>query len=141
MTSNGETAGIHLIQALNDDIARELSLARKYVALSLAEGHRSTAFRRRCAATAAEAMRHATALAAEVMHLGGVPSTGTQRRSVAHPAEPAPDSDRFAHYRQRLRMANELGLLRLEEVLEEILRDLRGSSQKCGLIFRPIWIT
>jgi hypothetical protein len=74
-------------------------------------------------------MRHATALAAEVLHLGGVPPPYIVRDVPCPRDRLARASDLFDHYRQRLRMANDLGLLRLEEVLSEIIQDLRVCSR------------
>ena len=70
---------------------------------------------------------------------------------VSHPVYPddmlcssdrlARASDLFRRYRQRLKMANDLGLLRLEEVLREIIQDLRVCSRTRSGMFRLIRIS
>jgi hypothetical protein len=85
-------------------------------------------------------MRHAAALAAEVLHLGGTPPRVA--RDMRGPGDQlARASDLFRHYRRRLKMASDLGLLRLEEVLSEIIQDLRVCSRARSGMFRPNRIT
>jgi hypothetical protein len=142
MRAGNEFRGTQLIDALNEDIEDELRIADEHIARAMsAAGLRKDAARRRSIVCAAAAMRHATALAAEVLHLGGVPPPHIPG-AVPRPAgRLARASDLFRRYRQRLRMANDLGLLRLEEVLREIIHDLRGSSRTRSGMFRLIRIS
>ena len=79
MRARSEFCGTQLIQALNEDIERELRIADKHIARALsAHSFRKDAVQRHSSACAAAAMRHATALAAEVLHLGGVPPPWTR---------------------------------------------------------------
>ena len=74
MRASNEFCGTQLIQALNEDIERELRIADDHITRAMsANSFRKDAVQRRSSACAAAAMRHATALAAEVLHLGGVP--------------------------------------------------------------------
>ena len=142
MRVSNEFGGTQLIAALNEDIERELRIADEHIARALsAEGLRAAAVRRHSTACAAAAMRHATALAAEVLHLGGVPPPFAPRDMSSSRDRLARASDLFRRYRQRLKMANDLGLLRLEEVLREIIQDLRVCSRTRGGMFRLIRIS
>ena len=85
-------------------------------------------------------MRHAVALAAEVLHLGGVPPPFIPRDMPDPRGRLARASGLFHHYRRRLSMANDLGLFRLEEVLREIIQDLRVCSRARSGMFRLIRI-
>jgi len=135
--------GTYLIEALNEDIERELRIADEHIARALSANRlRKDAVRRYSSACAAAAMRHATALAAEVLHLGGVPPPGVPREMDCYRDDRhAHASDLFRRYRQRLKMANDLGLLRLEEVLREINQDLRECSRTRSGMFRLIRIS
>lgn len=127
----------HVIAALNEDIERELRIAEEHMArASAATSLRKDEARRQSSACAAAAMRHATALAAEVLHLGGVPPPYTPRDLPGSGTRLARASDLIRRYRKRLRMANDLGLLRLEEVLREIIQDLRVCSRTGNGMFR-----
>src|ERR1035441_4446483 len=131
-----------IIEALNEVIERELRIADRYIARAMsAASLRKDAVRRHSSECAAAAMRHATALAAEVLHLGGVPPSYIVRDMPCPRDRLARASDLFHHYRQRLRMANDLGLLRLEEVLREIIQDLRVCSRTRSGMFRLIRIS
>ena len=145
MRASNKFRGTQLIQALNEDIERELRIADEHIARalqanSLANSLRQDAVRRRSSACAAAAMRHATALAAEVLHLGGVPPPCIPRDMPCSRDRLARASDLFRRYRQRLKTANDLGLLRLEEVLREIIQDLRVCSRTRSGMFRLIRI-
>ena len=74
-------------------------------------------------------------------HLGGVPPPCIPRAMPCCPDRLARASDLFRRYRQRLKMANDLGLLRLEEVLREIIQDLRVCSRTRSGMFRLIRIS
>jgi hypothetical protein len=134
--------GTQVIEALNEDIERELRIADEHIARAMsATSFRKDALQRYSSACAAAAMRHAVALAAEVLHLGGVPPPFTSRDVPCPRDRLARASDLFRHYRQRLRTANDLGLLRLEEVLREIIQDLRACSRARSRMFRLIRIS
>jgi hypothetical protein len=142
MRAGNEFCGMHLIETLNEDIERELRIADDHIARALsAASLRKDAARRDYSACAAAAMRRATALAAEVLHLGGIPPPCIPREIPCSRGRLDRASDLFGSYRQRLRMANDLGLLRLEEVLREIIQDLRVRSQTRSGMFRLIRIS
>lgn len=141
MRAGNEFCGTQLIRALNEDIERELRIADEHIARAMqANGLRQDAARRRSSACAAAAMRHATALAAEVLHLGGVPPL-VPTDTLCSRDRLARASDLFRRYRQRLKTANDLGLLRLEEVLREIIQDFRVCSRTRNGMFRLIRIS
>jgi len=141
MRAGNELCRTHVIDALNEDIERELRIAGEHIARAMsANRFRKDTVQRYSSACAAAAMRHAVALAAEVLHLGGVPPPFSSRDEPCPRDRLARASDLFHHYRQRLSMANALGLPRLEEVLREIIQDLRVCSRARGGMFRPIRI-
>ena len=142
MRAGNDFCGTYLIEALNEDIERELRIADEHIARALsADSLRKDTVRSHSSACAAAAMRHATALAAEVLHLGGVPPPCSPREMHCYRDDRlAHASDLFRRYRQRLKMANDLGLLRLEEVLREIIQELRVCSRPRSGMFRLIRI-
>lgn len=140
MGAGNEFCDTQLIEALNEDIRRELRIADELIARALSANDRQTAVQRDSSACAAAAIRHATALAAEVLHLGGVPPPYIPRHVQTSRDRLAGASDLFRRYRQRLKMANGLGLPRLEEVLREIIQDLRACSRTRTGTFRIIRI-
>ena len=142
MTARTEFCGIQLIQALNEDIERELRIADEHIARALsAHSFRKDAVQRYSSVCAAAAMRHATALAAEVLNLGGIPPPCIPGEVPCSRERLARASSLFRRYRQRLKTANDLGLLRLEEVLGEIIQDLRVCSRTRNGMFRLIRIS
>ena len=142
MRAGNELCSTHVIEALNEDIERELRIAGEHIARAMsAASFRKDAVQRYSSACAAAAMRHAVALAAEVLRLGGVPPPFIPRDMPRSRDRLARASDLFHHYRQRLSMANDLGLLRLEEVLREIIQDLRVCSRARSGMFRLIRIS
>ena len=142
MRASKEFYGTQLIQALNEDIERELRIADEHIARALsAHSFRKDAVQRYSSVCAAAAMRHATALAAEVLHLGGVPPPFAPRDMSSSRDRLARASELFRRYRQRLKTANDLGLLRLEEVLREIIQDFRVCSRTRNGMFRLIRIS
>ena len=91
MRASNEFCGTQLIQALNEDIERELRIADEHIARALsANSLRKDAVQRNSSACAAAAMRHATALAAEVLHLGGVPPPFIPRDMIMFPRPASP---------------------------------------------------
>ena len=134
--------GTYLIEALNEDIEWELRIADEHIARALsASSLRKDAVRNHSCACAAAAMRHATALAAEVLHLGGVPPPCVPMDAPGPRDRLARASDLFRRYRQHLKTAHDFGLLRLEEVLREIIQDLRVCSRTRSGMFRLIRIS
>ncbi len=125
------TAMEYAIAALNSDVMREIRLADDCIrrARELAQPYRR--FQRQLARCAASAMRNATALAAEVLSMGGVPPAQVKQRSWKSPNWPTVE-EYFAdvqwlvkHYTKRLAMAESFGLPRLREVLQEVLASKR----------------
>ena len=128
-----------LLAALNADIVREARVADFYTALAgIARAYRNSSACRQFAVCAATALSNATALAAQVMILGGSPPLAP----LAQPDPLPPPSSveehlidaraDLAHYQARLASAARLGLLGLVEVLETIVlskkRHLEHSS-------------
>ncbi|HUI79753.1 MAG TPA: hypothetical protein VLY24_17625 [Bryobacteraceae bacterium] len=130
-----------IVELLNGDILREFQTAdacmRKATCLS---GKDYPVVRRQIAVCAAAALKNATALAAEVLALGGVPII--PRHPIRHwlPASrtialyPGTVRRMLTHYRRRFRMADRLGLLRLREVFGEIVASKEQHLAHNGLI-------
>jgi hypothetical protein len=81
---------------------------------------------RQIAVCGAAALANATALASEVLALGGIPvlpGSGKRQTSDSRvmPAWEAGARAMLEHYRKRLRMADRMGLLRLKEVFQQIV--------------------
>lgn len=130
-----------MVVVLNGDILREIRMADTCLrqAGHLPREHHPV-LQRQMALCAAAALANATALAAEVLALGGVPvDPGTQlQESPAHPmpipSQPARPRAMLAHYRNRLRMAERLGLLRLREVFQQIVNTKEWHLTHSGLV-------
>jgi len=129
-----------VVALLNRDILREFrtadSCVRQATCLS---GEYHPAVRRQIAALAAAAMRNATALAAEVLALGGMPIVPRHRepRALASKAirqSPGTEHKMLAHYQRRVRMAERLGLFRLREVFLTILISKEQHLSHLGLL-------
>src|SRR5665647_3228759 len=136
MRASNEFCGTQLIEALNEDIEQELRIADEHIARALsANSLRMDAIQRHSSACAAAAMRHATALAAEVLHLGGVPPPCIPRDRPRSRDRLARASDLFGRYRQRLKTAHDRGLRRLEGMLREIIQGCRVCSRLRGGMF------
>ncbi len=141
MRTGKEFCGTQLIEVLNEDIECELRIADRHIARALLAARLGKyAVRRYSSVCAAAAMRRATALAAEVLHLGGVPPRHVPAEESCSKDRLARASSLFRRYRRRLGMAHDLGLLRLEEVLREVIQDLGVCSRVRGGMFRPIRI-
>ncbi|MFN7992429.1 MAG: hypothetical protein U0Q18_02445 [Bryobacteraceae bacterium] len=114
------------IAALSSDMAREARAADRFVQLALQTGSRHCRpIRSQIALCAATALANATALAAEVNALGGIPNPIT-------PGE-RPDEDLLAqarvevnHYQRRWADASRHGLLRLQELFRAIVLTKRA---------------
>lgn len=129
-----------MVRVLNGDIRRELRVAD--VCLSRASHLPRDYYpvvHRQIAITAATALANATALAAEVLALGGIPAVpgpAQRRRLSAKAIESwqAQARQMLARYRRRLRMAEGFGLFRLREVLEHIVGTKERFLAQSGLI-------
>ena len=123
---------LSFLAALNADIVQEMTAADHYLRLARFVEHlHKPSFCHQIAVCAATAMANATALAAEVMALGGTPPCSPLPKQIAMPAAISVDEHlietraELAHYRGRLIFARRLGLFRLQEVLREIVRSKR----------------
>ncbi|MBZ5585387.1 MAG: hypothetical protein LAQ30_24925 [Acidobacteriia bacterium] len=118
--------------ALNADIVQEMTAAERYLRLGqLVKQLHDPEVYRQIALCAATALSNATALAAEVIALGGVPPALTR---VGPGQLPAPKSfeehlmearAELAHYRGRLELAKRFGVLRLQELFRVIVQSKR----------------
>jgi predicted Fe-Mo cluster-binding NifX family protein len=117
-----------LIRALNSDIVRENRMAAECMDWALKMAHfTGTLLRKQLLACAAAAMCNATVLASEVISLGGAPPQLAGGREFDKPpggADAAVATGRLLlrHYRNRIQMAEKLGMVRLREVFQEIAR-------------------
>ncbi len=116
-----------LVRRLNGDILREFRMADDCVrhAGCLPKDYYPIV-RRQIAACGAAALANATALACEVVALGGIPVLPGYRKPVESdsriiPAWQAGARAMLDHYRRRLRMADRMGLHRLRAVFEQIV--------------------
>jgi hypothetical protein len=130
-----------LIAALNADILQEVGMAEDCLqrAYSAPQPY-YTLIRRNVASCAAAALSNATALAAEVLSLGGFPpgaaALGPSRRPAAGSIEEYIILARSAvmHYQNRLVIAERLGLARLCEIFLEIILSKRRHLAHAGLV-------
>ena len=129
-----------LIAALNADILYEADMADDCLrrAGSAPQQYRLP-IRNRADWCAAAAVRNATALAAEVLVLGGIPPDPHQRRSRRRAAESIEEyvvhaQSAVTHYQSRLAMAERLGLARLREVFQEIVLAKRRHLAHAGMV-------
>ena len=130
-----------MVTVLNGDILREFRLADLCIRQAgCLQKKYHPVVRRQMALCAAAALANATALAAEVLALGGVPvAPGTQLHqtpaaSGPPQAGPVPVRSMLAHYRSRLRMAEKLGLQRLREVFQQIVNSKEWHLAHSGLM-------
>jgi hypothetical protein len=130
-----------MVTVLNGDILREFRLADTCIrqAACLPKKYHPVV-QRQMALCAAAALANATARAAEVLALGGVPvDPGTRLHETAagsRPAQGRPVRVRamLAHYRSRLRMAEKLGLQRLREVFQQIVNSKEWHLAHSGVV-------
>ena len=135
----------NLVAALSADIVREVTAADHYLRMARSvEQLPNPSIRHQIAICASTAMSNASALAAELMALGGIPpSSSVPERSSPRAANSLAEhlidarAD-LAHYRGRLALAKRLGLLRLQEVLREIVLCKRRHLAHAGVI-APAW--
>lgn len=130
-----------LIAALNEDILHEVAMADDCVRRADSAPQQNYALiRRRVAACAAAALSNATALAAEVLLLGGAPAcTAPQqlpKRRFAGSIEEYLGLARSAvmHYQSRLAMTERLGLTRLHELFADIVLNKQRHLAHAGLV-------
>lgn len=129
-----------LISDLNTDVLREISMAEECIrrADSVAQSH--SRLRRLCASCAATALSNATALAAEVLSMGGIPHGFGHRSGVSTGGGcsieeyAAQARSLLAHYEERLAMAERLGLLRLRTVFQDIIETKRAHALHAAVI-------
>lgn len=141
MKPRDDNAIERMVAVLNGDILREFRMADACIrqAGSLQREYHPV-LQRQMALCAAAALANATALAAEVVALGGVPADpGAQlQEGPAHSrpfeSHPARARSMLAHYRSRLRMAERLGLLRLREVFQQIVNTKEWHLVHSGLV-------
>jgi hypothetical protein len=141
MKWNCTTANKGLIAALNADILYEAEMAEDCLqrADSAPQQYRGS-IRNRADRCAAAALRNATALAAEVLWLGGIPPGPAPRRQFGRRAAESIEEyviqarSAVTHYQHRLAMAERLGLARLREVFQEIVLSKRRHLAHAGLV-------
>lgn len=130
-----------MVAVLNGDILREIRTADTCIRQAdCLQREYHPVVQRQMALCAAAALANATALAAEVLALGGVPvDPGAQLRdgpAYLRPLQGRPVRARtmLAHYRSRLRMAERLGLLRLREVFQQIVNTKEWYMAQGGIV-------
>jgi hypothetical protein len=130
----------YVIAALNRDILREIRMADDCIERASSVAQSYSDFQRLIVRYAASAMSNACALAAEVLSLGGVPCRYTPRpRGRTHATASIEEylvqaQSLLAHYQERLAMAERLGLLRLREVLQEIVASKRSHVKDAAIV-------
>lgn len=135
-----QTAIEYVIAALNRDILLEIRMADECIQRANSVTEPYAHFHRLVACCAASAMSNATALAAELLSLGGVPRAYAPRRRGKTPGTTSIEDylvqaqSLVAHYQERLAMAEKLGLLRLREVLQEITASKRWHVKHAVLV-------
>jgi bacterioferritin len=117
-----------LIELLNEDLSREYQAIIAYVNYSqVLKGAEYMQIARELESHASEELSHALKVAKQIDYLGGMPSVTPV---AVKTSEKATDMLKFdlenervtiAHYRRRVKQADELGEFALSEVLREIL--------------------
>jgi len=141
INSHPEFVYLRLLRGLNGDIQREFQFAdtclRRAQCLSAEE---CPVICRQVVICAATALANATALAAEVLALGGIPvlpaagESGNIHLGLFRPRYWPGSLEMLTHYRRRLRMAEKLGLFRLCEVFQQILRTKEHHLAHAGVM-------
>ena len=130
----------YVIAALNRDILQEMRMADDCIQRAGSVAQPYSHFQSLIARYAASAMSNATALAAEVLSLGGVPRTYSPRpRGRAKDTASIEEylvlaQSLLAHYQERLAMAEKFGLLRLREVLQVIVASKRSHVKDAAIV-------
>jgi len=117
-----------LVQLLNEDLSREYQAIIAYVNYSqVLKGPEYMQIAKELETHASEELSHALKVAKQIDYLGGMPSVTPV---AVKTSEKATDMLKFdlenervtiAHYRRRVKQADELGEFALSEVLREIL--------------------
>ena len=130
-----------MVAVLNGDIQREIRMADSCIReAGYLQREYHPVVQRQMALCAAAALANATALAAEVLALGGVPLDPGGPLKAGGPNPPPARSNpvraraMLKHYRSRLRMAERLGLLRLREVFQQIVTTKEWHLAHSGLV-------
>jgi bacterioferritin (cytochrome b1) len=130
-----------LIAALNADILYEVEMADDCIRRADLEPQQYRGpIRNRTVQCAAASLRNASALAAEVLSLGGIPpGTTLQWRSGRCAAESIEGyilhaRSALKHYQHRLAMADRLGPAQLREIFQEIVLSKQRHLAHAGLV-------
>jgi len=130
-----------LVDVLNADIVHELTAADYYLRLAqFVKEWRDPSICHQIAVCAATTIKNATALAAEVMALGGVPPANPASERAPLPAATSVEEHlidaraELAHFQGRLTLARRLGLLRLQDVLRNIVLSKRQHLEHVQVI-------
>jgi hypothetical protein len=125
-----------LLEALNADILREIRMADAFIRQAAClPKNQYPVVNRRISLCAATALANATSLAAEVFALGGLPARPESlARNTSFPWGLAQARRMVLHYRNRLRMAERLGLLRLRAVFQEVVHTKERHVVHSGVI-------
>jgi bacterioferritin (cytochrome b1) len=141
MPWNAAASYMSLVSALNAAIVQEVTAADHYLQLArFVEQLQKPGICDEIAVCAATAMSNATALAAELMALGGAPPSSLVPKRSSLPAASSIEEHliearaELAHYQGRLAFARRLGLLRLQEVFREIVLSKRRHLAHARLI-------
>lgn len=129
-----------MIAALNSDIQSEIRMADECMRRASAIARPYGRFLRQIVRCAASSQSNATALAAEVIALGGHPPAGRPRwretswiaGSIEHSVAEA--QRLLLHYKRRLAMAKRCGMPRLREVFRDIIATKRAHLEHAALV-------
>ncbi len=136
----------NLLTALNADIVQEVAAADHYLQLAgLVKRLQHPSIGHQIAVCAATAISNATALAAEVLVLGGAPPSPLPRAVAQPPATSIEEHvldarAELAHYQDRVDFAERLGLLRLRDVFQQIVQSKRRHLAHARLIASACWM-
>jgi bacterioferritin len=128
MEPNTNVTREHLVELLNEDLAREYQAIIAYVVYSqIIKGAAYTDIARELQAHATEELNHALLIAKQIDYLGGTPSVTPKPVKLADNPKAllefdlANERETIAHYRNRIRQAEALGEYALSETLREII--------------------
>ncbi len=118
-----------LIEALNEDLAREYQAIIAYVVYSQTlTGAQYMSIAKELELHAAEELQHALTIAKHVDYLGGTPTVVPKPVTVVDTSEGIlradleNENETVRHYRERVRQCEELGEYAVAEDIREILR-------------------
>ena len=135
-----QTAIEYVIAALNRDILQEMRMADDCIERASSVAQSYSHFQSLIVRYAASAMSNASALAAEVLSLGGVPRAykprprGKTQATASIEEYLVQAQSLLAHYQGRLALAEKLGLLRLREVLQDIVASKRSHLKDAAIV-------